>query len=440
LQKIGAESAKKLCRWFDTLNLTHVFLILFFIGVLARIVTAVVMRVPVVIFFAEMEQIARSLAEHGTFADPYRVHTGPTAHHAPVYPVLLSLIFRTFGYGKSAALAMMFMNFCFGSLQYALLPLVTDAARIHRIVGVTAGTIGALLPYRIFREFRWEATLSALVIVALTLITSKWWQARSPSRLHTFAVGLAWGAGMLCSANLLLVFLITLFFVAISARRKKQAGWQLTIALAALGMIVAVTPWNVRNYRALGGFVFIRSNFGLELSLSNHPGVYVLHVDNLWIGFPNNYYHQHHPWASLKDAEEVRDWGEIKYNRYCLHQAVQWIRANPRGFVNLTVKRTLYFWFTPLNHQPVKTFALIVWTLIAAWGLRLALQHHHEFGLQLLAIWIGFPLVYYIIQTDTRYRYPVDWTFTLLAVYVLAKPLWASPACAPEAVGFAHEA
>jgi len=423
----GGPSMKKFRHWLETLNVTHLVLILFIIGILARIVTAMLVKVPHEIFYAEMEKLARSLAEHGTFADPYKIPTGPTAHHAPVYPLLLSLIFRAFGYGKSALWAMMLMNFCFASLQYALLPLLTDAAKVHRIVGVTSAAIGALLPYRIFREVRWEATLNGFVIVLLTLITTKWLKARPSSRLHSFAIGLAWGAGMLCCANLLLVFLLLLLFIAILSWRHKQPHWAPAIALAFLGMVVAVTPWNIRDYRALGGFVFIRSNFGLEFSLSNHAGVYALLADNLVIGFPHNYYHEHHPWASAAEAEQVRELGEIQYNRRCLRQALAWIRSEPHTFARLTLERIIFFWFTPLGHQRLRTSVLVLWTLIAAWGVFLALRRHPDLGIQFLALWLGYPAVYYMIQIDTRYRYPIDWTFTFLAVYVLTRRLWDSP-------------
>jgi hypothetical protein len=41
-----------------------------------------------------MERVARNLAEIGTLGNPYLVPTGPSAHHAPFYPLLLSLIYR----------------------------------------------------------------------------------------------------------------------------------------------------------------------------------------------------------------------------------------------------------------------------------------------------------------------------------------------------------
>jgi hypothetical protein len=429
------EPGKRLCLWLETLDLKHIALFLFALAFVVHFAALLILKIHPTIEFAEMENIARSLAEKGAFANPYKIPTGPTAHHAPVYPVLLSLIFRVFGYGTGAAYTVALMNMFFAALQCALLPVLAEAAKIHRVAGVTAGLFGALVPYRIKREIRWETTLSALVIVVLILLTTRWWQTPRPSRSYTFFLGLAWGAGMLCCPILLPVFLLILLFFAVSAWTRKQPQWQLTVAIAALGMAVAVAPWTIRNYRALGGLVFVRSNFGIELSISNHPEAHVSFADNLSIGFPNNYYHQHHPWASEANAEKVRQWGEREYNRQCLRQAVNWIRADPRRFATLTLERAVFFWFMPIKGQPLKAFLLIPWTLLAAAGLWLALSRRLSLAYLLLCLWIGYPLVYYIVETDARYRYPIDWTFTLLAVYALTKPLWDAPGLTTRANG-----
>src|SRR5271166_4039693 len=53
----------------------------------------------------EIVRVATSLAEHGTLADAFGRQTGPTAHVAPMYPILLSLIFRVFGTGLAGEIA-----------------------------------------------------------------------------------------------------------------------------------------------------------------------------------------------------------------------------------------------------------------------------------------------------------------------------------------------
>jgi hypothetical protein len=410
---------KRLCLWLETIKLQYLVLFLLALGVVVHLAAFLLLRTHPTIVFAEMEKIGRSLAENGTFANPFKVPTGPTAHHAPIYPVLLSFIFRAFGYGTAAAYAIAVMNIFFAALHYALMPVLTDVAKIRRVVGVTAGLFGALVPYRILKEIRWETTLSALVVVVLIILTTRWWQTPQPSRLYTFFLGIAWGAGMMSCPPLLPVFLFLLLYFAVFAWRRKQAQWQLTVAMGALGMVVAVAPWTIRNYRELGGLVFVRSNFGIELDVSNHTGAYVLGADNMSIGFPNNYFHQMHPWSSQENAEKVRQIGEVQFNRQRQRQALNWIRTHKREFARLTLERTVFFWFMPSKPQPVKSILLMPWTLLAAAGLWLALRRHLALGSILLCVWIAYPLVYYFLEANTRYRYPIDWTFTLLAVYLI---------------------
>jgi len=409
----------RLCRWLNSLKLAHIFSFLLVLGFVVHMAAVVLLRMHPTINFAEMEKIARSLAQHGTFANPFSMPTGPTAHHAPVYPLLLSLIFRAFGYGTAAAYAMAAMNISFAALQCALLPVLTEVAKVRRVVGVAAGLFGALVPFRIKREIRWETTLSALAIVVLALLTTRWWQTTRPSRSYTFFLGLAWGAGMLCCPPLLLVFLLLLLFFGVSAWKRKQPQWLLTVAIAALGMAVAVSPWTIRNYRALGGLVFVRSNFGIELDLSYHPGAHASFADNLSIGFPNNYYHQQHPWANNEVAEKVRQIGELEFNRQRRRRAIDWIRANPRDLAKLTLERVFFFWFMQPQSQPLKALLLVPWSLLAAAGLWRALRRRLALGSILLCLWIAYPFIYYFMQADARYHYPIDWTLALLAFYLL---------------------
>jgi 4-amino-4-deoxy-L-arabinose transferase-like glycosyltransferase len=144
------------------------------------------------------------------------------------------------------------------------------------VSGVTTGLIGAALPYRFLKEIRWDAALAGAVSVVLVLLTTRWWRTREPSLLATFLVGLAWGLGMMCSANLLPVFLVVVLLFALAAhRRNHPRPWRLIVTLSA-GVLLAIAPWTIRNYRELHAVMFMRSNFGLEFSLSNNPDAHVL--------------------------------------------------------------------------------------------------------------------------------------------------------------------
>ena len=91
------------------------------------------------------------------------------------------------------SIAMAAMNISFPALQCALLPVLTEVAKVRRVVGVAAGQFGALVPFPIKREIRWETTLSALAIVVLALLTTRWWRTTRPSRSYTFFFGIRRG-------------------------------------------------------------------------------------------------------------------------------------------------------------------------------------------------------------------------------------------------------
>jgi hypothetical protein len=398
---------------------SHLFWLIVALGIVVRTSLLVGSRFPLRIDYAEMEKIARSLATHGTFADPYFLPTGPTAHHAPIYPFLLSLVFRLFGYGAAAACATALMNFALAAFQWALVPRIADQAGLPRSVGIATALAGTLVPYRFVKEVKWEAPLVGAAIALLVLLTLRWWQSRTPSVLQTLGIGAAWGVGMMCSASLLPVFPLIMALIVIRATPAARSVWLRHTALATAGMLAAIAPWTIRNYVELHGPVLMRSNFGIEFSLSNNPEAYVLAADNYEIGYPNNHFHLHHPWSNIGEAREVARLGEIAYNRRLVIETGGWIRGNPGWFASLTARRLVYFWLTPYRRQAWKNFVLTPWTILAICGLVLMIQRGLALGWLIAMLWIGYPLVYYVVQADTRYRYPIEWTLTLLAIYAV---------------------
>src|SRR5579872_504073 len=90
--------------------------------------------------------IAQSLATTGRYADAYGTGVGLTAHCAPLHPLLLSVLFRIFGPGEHAALAVNVFASVAAALAFAFLPALAVASRLPLFTGVLAGIGGALLP------------------------------------------------------------------------------------------------------------------------------------------------------------------------------------------------------------------------------------------------------------------------------------------------------
>jgi hypothetical protein len=366
--------------------------------------------------FAETENIARTLAETGRFADPYKVPTGPTAHTAPLYPLLLAGIFTLFGYGSVAAWAQTLVNVSLASVQYALLPAVSAAAGYGRRPGILAGVAGAALPIRALREGQWEASLAGLLCVLAILALLEWWKHGSLAR--SFGTGLLCAAAVLSSAALLTTLLVV---IAVLAFRGVVRLRYTAVVIA--GLVAGLLPWTVRNYCALGGFVPVRSNFWLEFSLSNRDGAYPDSRRNEIVGYPNNDFHRRHPYESAVEAAKVKELGEVGYAAVRKREAATWVRSHWHQFAVLTAERVALFWFPDYGEsQPWKAWLCDPITVLGFIGLLLSAGTAR---FVFWAIWLTHPLVYYVIQSDTRYRYPMEWTVWLLAaVAVTTLPAW----------------
>jgi len=405
---------------------------LFLLGMASRLVALKLLHATPILDFAESELIAKSIAIHNLFGDPYNVPTGPTAHHAPIYPFLLSLIFRAFGYGSTSAMAMIAMNISFASLQYALLPLLGVITGARR-AALLAAFLGALVPWRILRDIRWETSLTGLVLLLAVLATLRAWTPAARSGTDSaecnnseehrrvrpwnalaylttgnFLFGFSWGLLFLTCPSALPAFLIVVLLF-VMKQSWKPAFW--VAAICAL----TILPWSVRNYVKLGGFTFIRDNFPIEFHVSNNDFASPLLKDNL-VETLDNFFYRMHPYSSEPEARLVAKEGELQYNREKLHETMDWIRTHPRKFVVLTAQRIVDFWTLPSTVR-IKSWAWVPVELLAIWGITILCKRDASVGWVMLAIWAGFPLVYYLLQTDSRYHYPLDWsTFFLGAV------------------------
>ncbi len=110
----------------------------------------------------------------------------------------------------------------------------------------------------------------------------------------------------------------------------------------------------------------------------------------------------------------MREVGEINYNREKMSTALNWIAQSPIAFVRLTALRFLFFWF-PKTLRPIESITLWLITLSALLGLFWLFRINRLAAIMISAIWLSFPLTFYVLQSSPRYRYPIHWTFILLA-------------------------
>lgn len=358
----------------------------------------------------ETGHVALSLARSGRFADPYKIPTGLTAHPTPVYTAILGLIYRVFGVTATAAYVRSLLAIVSFSALYAMLPWLALRLGMGAAAGVIGGLAGALIPQQGFLEIVGGSD-NLFPGIALGLLTvgflSRWTGGRD-SIFHSFLLGIGCGAALHLSPPLVLVMLGWMVFEMVWRRDRRR--W-LSLACLVLGTIVACIPWAWRNYAAFHEFLFIRSNFGLELRLANHDGADA-DIDVTVAREPDF----RHPSVNLEEALKVRDLGEAEYMRQSRNEALNWISRHPRRFLLLTVVRTVYFWCGPLQRLPWNAAAITSVTTLALLGLRRTLPALARPQQATLLIPLAtFPLLYYVVSFAGHYRAPIEWMLLLFA-------------------------
>jgi 4-amino-4-deoxy-L-arabinose transferase-like glycosyltransferase len=366
------------------------------------------------IFAGETGRIARAIASGEGFSSPLTGHTGPTAWLPPVYPYLLGAVFRLFGiYSSTSAWVILTLNRLFSALSCLSIFAISNAA-FNRTVAAVAGWTWAIYPSAIYHSVKtvWEPSLSALLFSLVFLVTL---HLRCSSRLlHWAGLGLLWALTVL--TNLTFLSLIPFFLAWLWFRNGRQDPrfGRLAGALV-LALLLGVTPWLARNYVTFGRFVFIRSNFGLELFLGNNEDA--SGVLAFWL----------HPGRNEDEMTSYRRMGELAYMAKKQEEAFQFIMTHPERFLWASFKRFVFFWtgnwelnyyfWFPGRFAAAKFGLYILMSSLAFIGFFLTVKHSNRYAVPFMLVITFFPLIHYITYSSPRYRHPIEPMLVVLAVY-----------------------
>jgi hypothetical protein len=381
---------------------------------------------------AEVELSAISLLENGELGNVYHDPTGPTAHVSPVYPLVVAAIYAVFGVNTLAAmLVQSFLAAATIAATLCCLPWLARRCGLHEAAGWLAAFTLAVLPINYFYESfgDWEQPLAALVLIGLLACFLELRQTGWQRPRLVGALGLLSGVAALLSPSLMpaiALMLLVEFVWPTAPRRRVFAGAVCVVTLTA----VLVAPWLIRNYYLLGGFVPLRSNFGMELSFGNHPES--TGSSNVDWSDPDMSSKMRHPHPNAAECRKLAEMGEIAYMRQRQAEAIDWIRANPERFAELTVQRFRMFWFP--GREMFNNASLSTQIKIAGFGaisalmflglFRLAWTRNGSFGLIAAALF-GATFIYMITHVELRYRLPIHALSGLLAAEVVViAALW----------------
>lgn len=364
----------------------------------------------------EMERVARSFAETGVLANPYATPTGPTAHVLPLYPMLLGAIYRIWGSGQTGRMVQGLFSCTLASLRCALLFPFALFMGLDRRTAQLASIVSVFYISGFATEIRggWEAPLAALLLMGLLWLVTSVMRRGELSFPLAAACGLYVGIMALVSATLVIT---AAAFAAVGAwvfrgRILRYLAWcGVCVAVA----VLCLTPWAMRNQRQLGRTIWSRSDFGLEMWLAYHEGAGVGVFDtDMNLG----------PARDAEACNRLRVLGEVKYNDMLERETWLWIQSNPQKAARLFVGHTVYFWFPPGQWIPLRLIRGLL-TVLALWGLWLLLKRKAFMGYMMAALWIVYPLIYYLVNWSSRYRYPMEWTLVLAAA-VVPSTLWSN--------------
>ncbi|MGA2351902.1 MAG: methyltransferase domain-containing protein [Terracidiphilus sp.] len=364
----------------------------------------------------EMGWVARALASGHGFSSPFFPASGPTAMVSPLYTVLLSGVFRLFGiYSLTSAFVILSINSFFSSLT--CIPVYFSAKYSLGLRGAKlAAYAWAFYPFAIYFSAGrvWEYSLTSLLFTCCFCIIQ---------RIHNASTWVAWlGFGLLygITANSNPAVLSCLPFLLIFALwkvRKSGGHWFLYGVITAVGVLAALAPWTIRNYRVLHVLVPIRDNYWSNVYAGNIQ-------DNL----PNRYpfWRANEPNGNPAEMQKFLTKGEVAYFAERHDLAVDFIRHNPLPVAIASLRRVVMYWtgYWSFSHdylqdEPTELplmFLLVCVTGLMLRGVRRLWRENRSGGMPYFILIAVFPLSYYFTLALMDYRQPIEPAIIVLVI------------------------
>jgi len=356
-------------------------------------------------FGAEMGWTARSLATGHGFSSPFVPQTGPTALVCPLYPFLLSLIFRVFGlYTNAAAFAALALNSLFSALTAVVIYFGMREGMGKRMAQ-TSAWMWAVYPYAIYYSavYLWDCALTALLFSCCFFFAITRLSKSRP---------LAWaGFGILCGVTALSnpsVMTLLPFLIGFAAwQRVRLGGYALRrLVYCSVALILTLTPWTVRNLRVLREPVLMRDGFWGEFYAGNAGDT--SHSNPGWT----------HPASNPEQMRRYQELGETGYMAEKKKLSMDRLKSDPAAFVAVSLRRVVRYWtgYWSFSHAyladegldvPNVPFctALTLLMLLGAWQLVRLLKRG---AFPFLMTFVIFPIPYYVTHASMDYRQAIE--------------------------------
>jgi hypothetical protein len=363
----------------------------------------------------ESFRLAYNLYEHRQFANPFlAADTGPSAHLAPAFPGLLAGLMLIFGVNSIGLYAIQLVSVLILALQISLYPVFSRALGMGTLSGAIGASVWILAKPASF--FAWEAFYASFALMGACCLFRQHLDMQEPAAA-TWVLGSTMG---LMSLMVPTVLPILGTWLAWDIGRRKAAFFKTFFLPLVLLPTLITIPWTIRNYRVFHRFILVRDDLGLELAVSNNDCAQFSMQQNF-----NGCFQQSHPNRSANEARKVLELGEPDYNKLRLREVLDWIKAHRRRFVRLSVYRFIAWWmptesgtlqfeeYTGKDRRLERSIIYLM-TLLSVAGLAILFRSDFKSAVLCVSCLAIFPLIYYFVQFQDRYRDPIMWLTFLL--------------------------
>jgi hypothetical protein len=298
----------------------------------------------------EYYRIAESLCAGEGFANPMADKTGPTAWCAPVYSMLFATLLWL-GNGDRDVVVVAVMI-----LQVGVL--IATGVLILGLTWQTTRHIGPLLAAAVFlgalvdRFMNWFQVSQDCWLVLLMfdlMIAGLVWCNPLANGPRAASWGIFGGLCAMVNPSIGLPWgVLTL------AHGYRSSGWSRT-GVALFAVVLALTPWTVRNYLVFGRLIPVKSNLAYELYQSQ-----CMQDDGL---FHATTARRHPSVRGSREGQEYKALGETAYLDRKREQFADAVWADPMDFLDRVADRFLAatVWYVPFNRVDEARRPAMLW-------------------------------------------------------------------------------
>ena len=292
--------------------------------------------------WGELGDIAINLFHGRGFSSPFGMGSSPTAWECPLIPFIFASIMKmTGGANVQAARVILCLQCVIGAIGATLFWLV-----IRRLIDRNAGSFArwlspavavtvCLWPGSLFSvTFLWDYVWQEAALALFLYLALLWWE--NANLTLSVLVGLT--GAVLALINLTPGPIVLAAILPGILRPRVRPNARTLAVVAAFCFFAGIAPWLVRNMVVFHTYVPLRSNAGFEIFQGNNPIECIIAPANA-----------PHPDNDPKQLRKYLDMGEIRYCRYSLRLAVQYIEAHPSQTVRRIADRAYVTWFTDLT-------------------------------------------------------------------------------------------